>query len=75
MNKLREAIADKIEELGYDKYGCVDQLFEIREDGCRLAVVKEKGDMPSIVDGKGKIKSALRYERELLEAHYIQEEL
>ena len=68
--------ADKGLQLEYLEL--IDQLLEIREDGCRLAVVREKGVLPErqfFEDdigeaGEDGYKLAIR---DIKKAHYVQE--
>ena len=58
----------------------VNQLFAIREDGCRLAIVKEKGELPEkpfLWDRESTDYHAGYYccEARMLKAHYVQEEV
>lgn len=93
--KIRESIADKtvkwwiggnatyagLDEAGkelYDKW--VAELFAIREDGGRLAIVKEKGGIPfGFFDWCEQLRNgqidAIQLFKYLTETHYVQEVL
>lgn len=51
----------------------IDQLFAIREDSCRVAIVKDC-EMPCVFDEKGKEKGAIKYRREM-GTNIVQEEV
>ena len=97
--KFREAIAGELNIVDCEKnckypYKCsdcsymkpiIDQLFAIREYGCRLAIVKEKGELPeNPYDGEIDIYRNIRLatkqgydkaQQDMLKAHYVQEEV
>jgi len=51
----------------------IDRLFAIREDGCRLAIVKEDGELPEALCGNGDAFIEEAVKQDMLNAGYVQE--
>ena len=81
--KLMEGASDDLKEF-IDMEACdkslLDQLFAIREDGCRLGVIREKGELPEPIldihycrDYSNDMAAYKKSQQDMLKAHYVQE--